>query len=378
MEIINFLLESSSSSNNNNNEERAMELLENQNQDETLVAGSSRSASLDQPRSEASSRTRRLLSSRQSTFHEHELDNVEFNSQRQFLDEPLSTSDSSNESEEGDLDEMFEEYLRERAENARTQATPFDNELPMCHSYLGENMDQVRGTTVFEPGKIYEIPVCGHHSMVFPGEILPMIMIAESIFGSANCESEGGLIFGICFPDEFNNETYGVTCQVFERGIDNNGHITVKSKAHQRFVLVKPKDGDIITRRNQNTYAKVKVLPEYLLPDPITLTMTNNSLKFMHTPHYQQKLKHLAAMSTSIPRWIFDQYSMVTANEKVERFLAMLNIKAPEDPGLKSFWLARNTPLNSTERMKIFATNCVNKRMMMIGDSLNYVLNLIF
>lgn len=356
---------------NNDNEDRESDW-QTPNPDEIIASGSSRSASLEQPRSEAS-RSRRLLS--QSTLQENELDSVELNSQQQFIDEPL-TGDSDDDSDDENLDEKFEEYLRERAENDRTQATPFDNELPMSHSYLGQNMDAVRGTTVFEAGKVYEIPICRHHSMVFPGEILPMIMVADSFFGRANTESDGGLIFGVCFPDEFKGQTYGVTCQVFERGIDHNGHITVKSKAQQRFIAVKQEDGDIVSSwrdHGMNSCAKVKILPEYLLPDPITLAMSNYSLRFMHTPHYQQRLKSLAVISTTIPRWIFDKYSMVKVNEKVERFLAMLNIEPPEDPGLRSFWLSRNTPLNSTERMKIFVSNCINERIMMIGESLNFV-----
>lgn len=273
---------------------------------------------------------------------------------------------------------MFEEYLRESAEAARVQATPFDDELPMNHSYLGDNMDVVRGTTVFEPGKIFEMPICAHHAMVFPGEILPMILISESLFGRNNSESDGGLIFGCIFPDEtINQKIYGVTCQVFERGINNNGHITVKSKACQRFVLVKTEEG-YTTMRNHNHYAKVKILPEYLLPDPLTMSLTNNSAKFLLTPSYHQKLKKLLINSTQIPRWIYDKYSIVATNEKVERFLAMLDIAPPEDPTIKSFWLARNVPLNPIDRMKIFATNCVNHRMMMVGDSLNYVSIMIF
>jgi cereblon len=342
-----------------------------ENQQENLES-TSRQSSTDQQRS-AASRTRRLVS--QSTFQENDLDNPELNSQRQFLD--ISSSNSSIDSECDD-DEMFEEYLRQRTEAAQTQATPFDDELPMHHSYLGENMDIVRGTTIFEAGKIYELPICAHHTMVFPGEILPMILISESLFGRSNADSDGGLIFGCVFPDEMlNKKIYGVTCQVFERGIDNNGHITVKSKARQRFMLVKTEEG-YTTMRNNNHYAKVKILPEYLLPDPISLTITNNSKKFLQTPSYQQKLKNLLASSTQIPRWIYDRYSIVHTNDKVERFLAMLALSSPQDPILKSFWLARNVPLNPTDRMKIFASNCVNHRMIMIGDSLNFVRCLIY
>lgn len=326
---------------------------------------SSRTSSVDQPRSQAA-RTRRLVS--QSTFQEDELDSSRNNSQQQFVDIETSSSDES----DGDPEQLFEDYLRENAEAARSQAQQFDDELPMCHSYLGKNMENIRGTNYYEPGKVFELAVCGHHSMVFPGEILPMIMIAESIFARTP-DSNEGLTFGLVFANETDgNNIYGVTCQVFEKGIDNQGHITVKSKAHQRFIVVRTEDG-LTTTRNQNYYAKVRILPEFLLPDPINMNLSNNMMKFASNQNNSHKFKSLLASSYRWPKFVYDQYSIVTVNEKIERYLAMLNISAPEDPTLKSFWLARNVPLNQADRLRIFSSNCVNKRMLLIAESLNFV-----
>lgn len=242
----------------------------------------------------------------------------------------------------------------------------------MNHSYLGGNMENIRGTNYYEPGKVYEIPVCGHHSMVFPGEILPMIMISQSIFARTP-ESNEGLTFGLVFANEIeDNKVYGVTCQVFEKGVDNQGHITVKSKAHQRFMVVRTEDG-LTTMRNHDYYAKVRILPEYVLPDPITMNISNNLMKFANNPSQSHKIKSFCSSSSRWPKFVYDQYSIITVNEKVERFLAMLNVSAPDDPIIKSFWLARNVPLNQKDRLKIFTSNCVNKRMLMIAESLNFV-----
>lgn len=291
------------------------------------------------------------------------------NSQQQFVDIAESSGSSDD-----DPDQLFENYLRENAEAARSQACMFDDELPMNHTYLGSNMEQIRGWNFFEPGKVYEIPVCGHHSLVFPGEILPMIMVAESIFAKSP-ESNEGLTFGLVFADEIDNDkVYGVTCQVFEKGVDNQGHITVKSKARQRFIVVRTEDG-LTTHRNNNYYAKVKILPEYTLPDPITMNITHNLSKFTQNSSQSHQLKNLLASSMRWPKWVYDRYSIIGVNEKIERYLAMLSITAPSDPSLKSFWLARNVPLNQKDRLKIFINNCVNRRMMLIAESLNFVRN---
>lgn len=325
---------------------------------------SSRGTSVDDSHSH-SSRFRRLVS--QSTFHENDLDNAVLNSQQQFID----LSDSSD-SDDEDPDQLFEEYLRRTEEVVRSQARLFDDELPMNHSYLGAT-DVVRGTNCFEPGQVYEIPVCEHHSLVFPGEIFPMIMSNESIFARTPVSNEG-ITFGLIFADETDkyDRIYGVTCHVFEKGLDAHGHITVKSKADQRFVVVKDEDG-LPSIRNHIFYAKVKILPEFELPEPINLSLSNYMMKFLHNPSQSAKLKVLLTSCNRWPQFVYDQYSIVTVNEKVERFLAMLSISAPSEPTLKSFWLARNVPLNQAERMKIFTSNCVNERMLLIGKSLTYV-----
>lgn len=343
------------------------------NENENFIQGlieepsSSRGPSVEelrsQPRSQASM-ARRLVS--QSTFQEHELDNSVLNSQQEFID--LSSDSDSDEQ-----DKLFEEYLLETAATVNSEARLFNDELPMEHSYLGPNMDTVRGSNYYEPGKIYELSVCSHHSMVFPGEILPMIMVDESMF-ERTPDSNEGLTFGVVFTDETESgKVYGVTCHVFEKGLDNHGHITVKSKAHQRFIVVRTVDG-LTTSRNQNYYAKVKILPDYILPDPINLSISNSMLKFINNPNQSNKMKSLLTSSNRWPKFVYDQYSTVIVNEKVERFLAMLNISnAPTEPVLKSFWLARNIPLNQADRLKIFTTNCVNKRMLLLGQSLNFV-----
>lgn len=336
---------------------------ENINQNSAEEASSSRATSIDESRSEAS-RTRRLMS--HSTIQENDLDNSVLNSPQQYIDlDEMSDNDS-------DEDQLFEEYLRENAEAARSQARMFDDELPMNHTYLGSNMDAVRGTNYYEPGKVYDIPVWPHHSMVFPGEILPMIMIAESIFARTP-ESNEGLTFGIYFADEIENDkAYGVICQVFEKGLDEHGHITVKSKAHQRFIIINNEDG-LGIMRNHSYYAKVRILPEFVLPDPFNLNMSNPMMKFNQSPCQSNRVKNILSFSNRWPKFVYDQYSIAAINEKVERYLAMLNISSPDDPVLKSFWLARNVPLNQAERLKIFASNCVNKRMIIIGESLNFV-----
>jgi cereblon len=195
----------------------------------------------------------------------------------------------------------------------------------------------------------------------------------EDRFFSRQTDEEG-LTFGLVFQGDVESKSvYGVTCYVYEKGVDNQGHITVKSRAHQRFVVIKNENGELASSRNQIFYAKVKILPEILLPNPLLLTISNNMMKQMQNSKISNSLKSFLASSSVFPAFVYDQYSIVTVCEKIERYLAMLNVEAPTDAILKSFWLARNLPLNQADRLKIFINNCVNKRMLIIGQSLNYV-----
>ncbi|CAG9798337.1 unnamed protein product [Chironomus riparius] len=305
-------------------------------------------------------RARRLVS--QPTLQENNLDN-EINNYPQHLNDENDDDDGES------SDRLFEEYIQEGSQSGQSQL--FDSELPTQHSYLGST-ENVRGFSYFEPYKTYEIPFCEHHSLLFPGEILPMIMLADRFFSLSN--NEEGVVFGLVFQRENEDEkqTYGVTCQIFEKGLES-GLVKIKCKVQQRFVVVKTNNEDSITMRNHGYYAKVKILPEIVLQDPYLLAISNSYLKHYQNTNNKIHLQKFLAASTRWPKFVYDEYSIATVTDKIERYLAMLNIEAPTDPILKSFWLARNVPLNHTDRLKVFQSNCVNKRLMLIGDSLNYM-----
>lgn len=204
------------------------------------------------------------------------------------------------------------------------------------------------------------------------------MITAESIFESNQPEwsnqASDGLFFGLVFWDEAqNNQVYGVTCQVYEKGVDAFGNITIKSKANQRFVVVK-KNGNLTVQRGSKYYANVKILPEVVLPDPLLRFSSNNLAKFTQNSSQYSKLRNFVASASAWPAFVYNQYEVVSVTQKVERYLSMLNIaNIPTDPVLLSFWLARNVPLSIEERRSIFISNCVTQRMRNIGKSLNLV-----
>lgn len=204
------------------------------------------------------------------------------------------------------------------------------------------------------------------------------MITAESIFelnmpGLTN-QSSDGLFFGLVFWDEaHNNQVYGVTCQVYEKGVDSFGNITIKSKANQRFVVVK-KNGNLTDQRGSKYFANVKILPEIVLPDPLLRFSSNNLAKFTQNNSQYSKLRNFIASASVWPVFVYNHYETISVQQKIKQYLSMLNIdNIPTDPVLLSFWLARNVPLSNKERISIFISNCVTQRMKNIGKSLNKV-----
>lgn len=105
----------------------------------------------------------------------------------------------------------------------------FNTELPTEHLYMGQ-MDVVPGLRLFEAGKIYRIHVFEHHSILFPGETLPIIW-SEYPFELAS-DSVEGLNFGVIFSDPKFERKVGVTCQVYERSVDSYKNIKLKCRGN--------------------------------------------------------------------------------------------------------------------------------------------------
>lgn len=282
--------------------------------------------------------------------------------------EIISSSEEDNEMEQENR--LFEEYLQQAGDGPEER---FNTELPDEHSYLGA-MDAVRGLDYFECGKTYRIPIFEHHSFVFPGETLPMIW-ADSQF-DRNEYSNDGLTFGIVFLDPQFKQKIGVTCQVYERGVDAHGNITLKCRAHQRFILQKQPNGTYLiptsSFNRRRFLADIRIQPEVQLPDPLQNITSNNLKRYLQNQTQSHQIRNLTARGTRWPKFVYDCYDIRRVMDKINRFLVMLEIDtAPTDQVKLSFWLARNVPITEDQRYEIFITNSVTHRLLIIGKALD-------
>ncbi|EAT43509.1 AAEL005067-PA [Aedes aegypti] len=276
-----------------------------------------------------------------------------------------SSNSSENGLDDSDADRLFDDYIQNREQQQSSDAEIYNTELPTEHAYLGK-LERVEGVDYLEPGKTYCLPVYSHHSIVFPGEVVPMILNAASL----NYEDQSdGVKFGLLFRTTFpNNYIYGVTCQVFERGErDLNGSIILKTIAQQRFHVV---------GQMPNIRAEVKILPEIILPDPL-LSSCSNPMKrhaFSNNKKYSHRFKSFVSHAMTWPKFVYDYYSTEDVLTKVERYLAFLKITSvPSDPVKLSFWLARNISIDERDRKLIYQADAVISRMLIISKSLDHM-----
>ncbi|XP_058811692.1 protein cereblon-like [Topomyia yanbarensis] len=245
----------------------------------------------------------------------------------------------------------------------------YNIQLPSEHTYLGR-LERVDSLELFEPGSIQHIPVTGHHSIVYPGETIPLILTNSLLDVDGRHESSRiGLVF---WEYPYRQRIFGVVCQV--RGKDvRDSIIVLKTVAQQRFELVPQQDGSLTrsVRREDRAhyYAQVKILPEILLPDPLTSFCASNMVKISHL----NRNRLLAAQSSVWPKFVYDQYGSNDILCKVGRFLAFLQIESvpTADPVMLSFWLARNIPLSDSDRKELFFSNSVLTRMLLVNNILD-------
>ncbi|XP_050091140.1 protein cereblon [Anopheles aquasalis] len=261
---------------------------------------------------------------------------------------------------------LFEDYIRER-ESTGTEI--YNTELPTEHAYLGK-LERVEGVDYLEPGKLYRMPIYSHHSVVYPGEIVPLMLNASSLYSTAGTDDDSpdGLKFGLVFQDQYTSKgrVYGVTCQVYERG-DEGESALLKTIAQQRFFIV---------RQTYGRRAEVKILPEIVLPDPLLSSCSNAMVRYAYGRRKDRvtSFKRMLAQTNVWPKFVYDQYGTEEVLTKVKRYLSSVKITSvPTDPIKLSFWLARNIPLTEENRKMIFCTDSVLRRMLIINKALDHM-----
>ncbi|KAI3370153.1 hypothetical protein L3Q82_024936 [Scortum barcoo] len=242
-----------------------------------------------------------------------------------------------NEEEEEEEDDMeTEDRDSEGAE--KPNIITFDPSLPTSHAYLGADMEEFHGRTVHDDDSCQTIPVLPHTSvMLVPGQTLPLQLFRPQEVSMMRSIIQRDRTFAVLAHSDAGEPEaeFGTTAEIYayreeqEYGIET---VKVKAVGRQRF-----KVHEIRTQADGIRQAKVQILPERILPDPLSaVQLTPLSRLHMYPSskpptqsckqaqcwwkNYQQRKFHCASL-TPWPPWVYALYDSESLMNRVKKQL---------------------------------------------------------
>ncbi|XP_056109812.1 protein cereblon [Rhinichthys klamathensis goyatoka] len=301
--------------------------------------------------------------------------NDEMGNQLQLLPE--------NEEEEEDIMETED---RDGEDAEKPSIINFDTSLPTSHAYLGLDMEEFHGRTLHDEDSVQNLPVLPHVALILiPGQTLPLQLFRPqevSMFRNLISQDRTFAVLAQS-PDASGAEIkaeFGTTAEIYAfREEQEYGIETVKIKAigRQRFRV-----HEIRTQADGIRQAKVQILPERILPDPLCAlqflprlqTCTPQTKCSQTTPQqdrcsqtYRQKKLHCAGM-TSWPPWVYALYDSTTLMSRVKKQLhewdENLNDESlPTNPTDFSYRVAACLPIDDALRLQLLKIGSAIQRL---------------
>lgn len=244
----------------------------------------------------------------------------------------------------------------------------FDTALPVRHSYLGNNLEELRGRTVLEDGSIQTLPILRQSGLILvPGQTLPLTVSNPTTVSMFRNIIQADRTFGVVGMLQLHTSVpemcnVGTTAEIYEFQDEEYEGIRIKAKGRQRFTIVE-------TQRSSNgsLIAKVKILPEVILPDPLS------DINITSLNRYRQYGKCLScnsrdAIMTRWPTWVYSQYQFHYLIPRIMNHLTHLfgganSISIPSDPVELSFWVAQNMSFTDEHKLILLGVNSAVQRL---------------
>lgn len=194
------------------------------------------------------------------------------------------------------------------------------------------NMECVPGMRYYDSKSIIRLYHTFHNSIVYPGEIIPMIFSADA----AAAEEFGSSPIGLVFAERTNLRGYGVTCQVVEKRLSQDHKIRSKIRVLQRFKVITqlalyPYTIVLLPHYSTDSplyYIHVEILPEFQLGPAIpsgtdTCSATN---RWANNKSLQHKMKRFRAIAHPWPHFVYNLYDVGRIMMKIQYFSVELGI----------------------------------------------------
>lgn len=240
----------------------------------------------------------------------------------------------------------------------------FDLSLSATHSYLGNNLEELRGRTLLDEGIYMNLPLLVKQSVVlFPGQTLPL-----TVFGTQTIEMLQQCIhkdrtFGVVCLGIDKVVPIGTTAEIYEymEGSPMQG-FRIKAKGRQRFKIIR------VIQGYGKISANVKIVPEITLGAPLweSRVASLDHLRTQSSKEVREKVERLDAISSPWPSWVCRQYDPKRLSQKIRAHLDFIEKRGshvPDDPTELSFWVAQNLPLDDNERITLLNYDCAIPRL---------------
>ncbi|KAJ8258615.1 hypothetical protein COCON_G00176270 [Conger conger] len=239
------------------------------------------------------------------------------------------------ENEEDEDDMESEDHDSDTAEKPNIN---FDPSLPTSHAYLGADMEEFHGRTVHDEDSCQMIPVLPHVTvMLIPGQTLPLQLFRpQEVSMMRNLIQRDRTFAVLAYSDSQEQQAeFGTTAEIYayreeqEYGIET---VKVKAVGRQRFRV-----HELRTQTDGIRQAKVQILPERVLPDPLSAVQLAPLCRLQRRAScrppalqceelqrwwesYRKRNFHCAGL-TSWPAWVYTLYDSEILMNRVRRQL---------------------------------------------------------
>ncbi|XP_041417639.1 protein cereblon isoform X2 [Xenopus laevis] len=252
----------------------------------------------------------------------------------------------------------------------------FDTSLPTSHAYLGVDMEEFHGRTLHDDDSCQQIPVLPNlQVMLIPGQTLPLHLSRPQEVSMVRGLIQRDRTFAVlAYSGGPQREArFGTTAEIYacreehEFGIET---VKVKAIGRQRFQVLETR-----TQADGIQLARVKILPERVLPCPMTSLQLDSQSRRLLFPankpvssrspqskcqwlHKYRRRKFLGASLTSWPSWLYALYDADSLMERVKLQLHewdenLRDDSLPANPIDFSYRVAACLPIDDALRIQL-------------------------
>ncbi|XP_067935534.1 protein cereblon-like isoform X2 [Watersipora subatra] len=243
----------------------------------------------------------------------------------------------------------------------------YDRSMPSGHMYLGEDLEDVHGRTLFEEGAEVVLPAHSQFGIVLvPGQVMPLHLsdLDEVAMMRTAMEHQKAIAFlHQRRRRQGGMRLLGTTADILSINSDNPNDPTAMVKAitrgQQRFELIKLERQITGVRM-----ARIRIMNETRCSEPLDTVIPAS--------HRRQRVSGLVKPSrrvcvhnepsylTAWPPWVYTQYSPKVLMERLKKeikkqwgeqtFSSVENITSPDQ---LAFWVAENIPMSPKSKSYI-------------------------